>query len=98
MGCHAAMAHGAVTHMRHVMPLIVVIIDATCCAFPDPTLVLRYTGINYFMGLEHRGAHFFDLEARGTFPLVSRGVDGGVTATGVLSRQRGNLITIVNTR
>ena len=28
----------------------------------------------------------------------SRVVDGGVTATGVLSRQRGNLITIVNTR
>ena len=25
---------------------------------------------------------------------VSRGVDGGVTATGVLSRERGNLITI----
>ncbi len=28
----------------------------------------------------------------------ARGVDGGVTATGVLSRQRGNLITIVSTR
>ena len=27
----------------------------------------------------------------------SRLVDGGVTATGVLSRERGNLITIVNT-
>ena len=27
-----------------------------------------------------------------------RVVDGGVTVTGVLSRQRGNLITIVNTR
>ena len=30
--------------------------------------------------------------------LASRGVDGGVTATGVLSRQRGNLITIGNTQ
>ena len=30
--------------------------------------------------------------------IHARGVDGGVTATGVLSRQRGNLITIVNTR
>jgi hypothetical protein len=29
---------------------------------------------------------------------VTRVVDGGVTATGVLSRQRGNLITIGITR
>ena len=28
---------------------------------------------------------------------VARVVDGGVTATGVLSRERGNLITICNT-
>ena len=28
----------------------------------------------------------------------ARGVDGGVTATGVLSRERGNLITIGNTQ
>jgi hypothetical protein len=32
-----------------------------------------------------------------TKSLVPRVVDGGVTATGVLSRQRGNLITIVIT-
>ena len=29
---------------------------------------------------------------------TARGVDGGVTATGVLSRERGNLITIFSTR
>ena len=29
--------------------------------------------------------------------LAPRVVDGGVTATGVLSRERGNLITICNT-
>ena len=28
---------------------------------------------------------------------ATRGVDGGVTATGVLSRERGNLITISST-
>ena len=33
-----------------------------------------------------------------SLPSSSRVVDGGVTATGVLSRQRGNLITIVSTR
>ena len=32
------------------------------------------------------------------FSFLARVVDGGVTATGVLSRQRGNLITIVSTR
>ena len=31
-------------------------------------------------------------------PVVARVVDGGVTATGMLSRQRGNLITIGNTQ
>jgi len=47
-----------------------------------------------------RGAHIE--RTYGLSPSKSgappRGVDGGVTATGVLSRQRGNLITIVSTR
>ena len=33
-----------------------------------------------------------------SFVQIPRVVDGGVTATGVLSRQRGNLITIGNTQ
>ena len=46
-------------------------------------------------------AHALGLEVLEGFEVVpravqkmSRGVDGGVTATGVLSRERGNLITI----
>ena len=41
-----------------------------------------------------RGPRTHAISLKYPLPVMPRGVDGGVTATGVLSRERGNLITI----
>ena len=70
----------------------------TGCSMEAPSrstqIATRYCGFHFTLP-SHKG--YMYSQDSPTF-LRPRGVDGGVTATGVLSRQRGNLITIVNTR
>ena len=72
----------------------------TACAWVLGGKCRKWSGvwqISKNFGAYGASGKFFS-KFRETLIHPTRVVDGGVTVTGVLSRQRGNLITIVSTR